>query len=129
MIVDVESPYSAKDIRDIRRNIRYARACVRDSLLRGEVPIASHLLYTQSGILDDNIPEERQLGINAGKEIVEKAGDLTAVYDDLGISTGMKFGIEHAKSHGRKVEFRSLGKDWEKLLEEREKKHSHTEIW
>lgn len=51
--VILESPYAG----EIDRNIRYARACVRDSLLRGESPIASHLLYTQSGILDDDIEE------------------------------------------------------------------------
>ena len=40
--------------------------CLRDSLLRGEGPITSHLLYTQPGVLDDQIPEERQMGIDAG---------------------------------------------------------------
>ena len=53
--VILESPYSG----DINRNIQYARMCVRDSLMRGEAPIASHLLYTQEEILNDNIPEER----------------------------------------------------------------------
>ena len=57
--VDIESPYSASNHEELVRNIRYARACVRDSLLRGEVPFASHLFYTQGGILDDNVKEER----------------------------------------------------------------------
>ena len=43
----------------------YARACVRDSLLRGEAPIASHLLYTQPGVLRDNVAGEREQGIAA----------------------------------------------------------------
>ena len=55
-LVIIESPYAG----DIEKNVEYARACVRDSLSRGEAPIASHLLYTQPGILKDEIPSERQ---------------------------------------------------------------------
>ncbi len=45
--VDIETPYSAKDEKELRKNLLYARACVRDSLMRGEIPFASHLFYTQ----------------------------------------------------------------------------------
>ena len=45
--VILESPYAG----DIERNIDYARKCLRHSLLLGESPIASHLLYTQIGVL------------------------------------------------------------------------------
>src|SRR5690606_3550939 len=41
-LVILESPYAG----NIDLNIDYARAAVRDSLSRGESPIASHLLYT-----------------------------------------------------------------------------------
>ena len=85
--VDIETPYSGKNEEEIRRNLLYARACVRDSLMRGEVPFASHLFYTQPGILDDDIPRERDMGINAGKELIEALPDIaTIVYQDLGIS-------------------------------------------
>jgi hypothetical protein len=47
------SPYAG----DIERNISYARKCIRHSLSLGEAPIASHLLYTQEGILDDDNQE------------------------------------------------------------------------
>lgn len=60
--VVVESPYAG----NVERNLAYARACLHDCLLRGEAPIASHLLYTQPGVLDDDRPEERKLGIEAG---------------------------------------------------------------
>ncbi|MEK7211264.1 MAG: hypothetical protein AAB731_01390 [Patescibacteria group bacterium] len=40
--VILESPFSG----DVKRNIAYARACIRDCLRRGEAAIASHLLYT-----------------------------------------------------------------------------------
>lgn len=80
---------------------------MRDCLLRGEYPIASHLLYTQPGILDDAIPEERQHGIDAGKAWAQHA-DKTVVYTDLGISRGMQFGIDDAIAKGRPVEYRSM---------------------
>ena len=48
-LVIFESPYAG----DVEANTEYARRCVRDSLMRGEAPIASHLLYTQPGILHE----------------------------------------------------------------------------
>jgi hypothetical protein len=50
---------------DTDGNVTYARASVRDTLLRGEAPIASHLLYTQAGVLRDNVAGEREQGIAA----------------------------------------------------------------
>ncbi len=121
--VVIESPFGGTD-EEVRRNIKYARACITDSLKRNEAPYASHLFFTQPGILDDNLPEERMLGINAGLEIT-KDFDMTAVYCDLGKSKGMLYGIEMAKSLGRKIEERYLGEDWEKEYTKRTKKHSH----
>lgn len=43
--VVLESPFAG----DVERNVRYAKACIRDCLSRGEAPIASHLLFTQPG--------------------------------------------------------------------------------
>ena len=60
--VIIESPYAG----DVERNLRYARAAMKDCLHRGEAPYASHLLYTQEGVLDDDVPGERKLGISAG---------------------------------------------------------------
>lgn len=101
--VILESPYAG----NIEENISYARKCVRDSLLRGESPIASHLLYTQEGILDDNIPKERELGINAGLEW-EKVADKHVFYTDLGISKGMEYAMNYAIINNIPVEFRRI---------------------
>lgn len=103
--VILESPYAG----DVEENVKYARSCIRDSLSRGEAPIASHLLYTQPGILDDNVPEERQWGIDAGLAW-GKGADKTVVYTDRGISRGMQYGIAAAEKDGRPVEFRSIYK-------------------
>jgi hypothetical protein len=104
-LVILESPFAG----DVARNIAYARRCVRDSLQRGEAPIASHLLYTQEGILDDNNPVERALGIDAGLAW-RTVAEASVVYTDHGISSGMRYGIAAATAAGRPVEYRSLEK-------------------
>jgi len=101
--VILESPYAG----DIERNIDYARKCVRHSLSLGESPIASHLLYTQDGILDDAVPDERMRGINAGLAWKEVA-DLQVFYIDYGYSNGMKFALEYAKEHKIQTEERLI---------------------
>lgn len=83
-LVIIESPYAGQ----VERNVAYARAAMRDSIMRGEHPIASHLLYTQPGILDDDIPEERERGIAAGlawRAVADKA----VFYVDHGWTAGM----------------------------------------
>ncbi|GAA5542613.1 hypothetical protein [Brucella sp. NBRC 113783] len=100
-LVIIESPYSG----DVERNTEYARACLLDSLRRGEAPIASHLLHTQ--VLDDLRPDERVLGIEAGLAWYRVA-DKCVVYGDRGISGGMIEGIERAKRYGVLVEFRNI---------------------
>lgn len=105
-IVIIESPFAG----DVALNTRYARAAVRDSLLRGEAPYASHLLYTQQSILDDEIPEQRRLGMEAGFAF-SRVADLVAVYVDLGESPGMDEGVNVHLKAGRRVEFRTIS-DW-----------------
>ena len=102
-LVILESPYAG----DVERNTHYARLCMRDCLKRLESPYASHLLYTQPNVLDDTVPEERALGIEAGLLWGEKAGK-TVVYTDYGISRGMEQGIEAANKAGRPIEYRKL---------------------
>jgi hypothetical protein len=102
-LVILESPFAG----DEQYHIEYARMCVRDSLMRGEAPIASHLLYTQQGILADSDPAERQWGIDAGLAWL-LAADASVVYADLGISDGMRQGIKSAKETGLTVEYRSI---------------------
>jgi hypothetical protein len=106
-LVIIESPYAG----DVNGNTEYLRACMRDCLLRGEAPYASHGLYTQPGVLDDLIPEEREHGIQAGFAWRQVA-EATVVYTDRGVSGGMKHGIEDAIKRGVPVEYRSLaGRD------------------
>lgn len=101
--VILESPYAG----DIERNIKYARLCVKDSLNRGEAPIASHLLYTQEGILDDTIEHERMQGIVAGLQWKEVC-DLQVFYVDYGFSKGMLFAMDFAKNNNIPFEKRTI---------------------
>lgn len=128
--VDVETPYMGRNEGEVRRNLLYARACVRNCLMQGEIPFASHLFFTQPGILDDNVPSERETGINAGKILIESLPDIvTAVYQDLGISKGMQYGIDRAIANGRTVEYRVLETDWENKEIEIARRHSHASLW
>jgi hypothetical protein len=80
---------------------------MNDCLMRGEAPFASHLLYTQPGVLHDDVADERKLGIQAGLAWGEMA-DATVVYVDHGVSPGMQLGIDRARELGRPVELRRL---------------------
>lgn len=106
-LVILESPYAGDTPEQIRRNVDYARLCVRDALSRGEAPIASHLLYTQPGILRDEMPAERRLGIEAGLAW-RRVAEASVVYTDLGVTPGMEKGIEAAMRAGLQVERRWL---------------------
>lgn len=101
--VILESPYAG----EIERNLKYARECLKDSLNRGEAPIASHLLYTQEGVLNDEIIEERMQGINSGLAW-KSVCDLQVFYIDYGMSSGMKYAKKYAEEMGIEIEFRKI---------------------
>lgn len=100
-IVVIESPFAG----DVEANIEYGRLCLLDSLERGEAPVASHLLYTQ--VLIDEVPEQRQRGMDAGHAFLRVA-DRCAVYVDKGISPGMQRGIDLARAAGVLIQYRRI---------------------
>lgn len=102
-LVILESPYAG----NVERNVAYARAAMADCLRRGEAPIASHLLYTQPGVLDDDVPEERTLGIAAGLQW-GRVAEAAVFYVDLGWSRGMLAAQERHLAEGRPYDLRSL---------------------
>lgn len=111
-LVIVESPYAAPTVSELNDNISYARQAMKDCLKRGEAPFASHLLYTQYGVLNDNDPQERAHGIEAGLAWGRNA-EATVVYFDRGITPGMAQGIRRAEEEGRPVIYRRLsGEEW-----------------
>lgn len=106
--VIMESRFSAANVEGLVRNKKFTLACMRDCFMRGEAPYASHVIYAQTHILDDFVAHERAIGMHAGF-LWGDLGELTIVYVDLGISTGMQMGIDHAIKMGRPVEYRTLG--------------------
>lgn len=107
--VIIESPLSG----DFAMHRYYAKLAMRDCIAKGEAPYASHLLYDQVDLLDDRIIEEREQGMEAGFEWGTSA-DVVAVYEDLGISDGMKRGIGKADQRGLPVAYRRI-EGWEEI--------------
>jgi len=103
-LIIIESPFAG----DMETHIEYAKRCLKHSLDKGEVPFASHLIYTQ--VLDDTDPPQRKLGMEAGFEILKRS-DYSVVYQDYGISGGMKAGIELAESLGHEIIYRTIGEN------------------
>ncbi len=97
----LESPFAGS----VARNLDYAREAMNDSLSRGEAPLASHLLYP--AVLDDDIPDERRLGIVAGHAWME-AAEAVVFYVDLGISWGMAAARIRADEMGKPCEERFI---------------------
>jgi len=104
-LVMLESPYAG----DVETNIGFAQRCMYDCLTRGESPIASHLLYTQPNILDDNIAGHRDLGIKAGFAWA-RACDYHVFYTDLGWSSGMLAALHMLLRIDRPFYLRGLNK-------------------
>ena len=89
--VILESPYSG----NVKRNVEYARECLKDSLKRGEAPIAGQLIIGGKS------------GIEAGLAWLSVA-DLHVFYMDHGISPGMQHAYDNSPID---VEFRFLYND------------------
>ena len=105
-LVIIESPYAG----DISRNVTYARRALMHSLYSGEAPIASHLLYTQEGVLDDGVLDERELGIAAGLAW-RKVAELSVFYADYGWSPGMRKARALLEREHRPYEVRFIGEN------------------
>lgn len=113
-LVVMETPYAG----DTESNIAFGRACLKDCLARDEPPLASHLLYTQPGVLEDAEPAEREKGIGAGHAWI-KLTQAVVFYIDRGISGGMRAGLRAAVHAGATIEFRNLeGLRWKFWPEE-----------
>lgn len=108
-LVIIESPYRG----EVDKHLQYARACVNHALRIGEAPIASHLLYTQHGILDDNNEPDRLLGMASGWAWYQVA-HACVVYTDLGITSGMIEGMNQATNYRVQIDYRRLGDKWQR---------------
>ena len=117
--VIVESPFKTTEIVfangekftiEESKNVEYAKACCRWVLDQGKSPYASHLLYTQ--MLDDSVPEQRQLGIEAGLAWGPWAKERF-FFVDRGFTSGMIFGYNAAEELNQAATLIKLGGDWD----------------
>jgi hypothetical protein len=111
--VIIESPYAGKNPTHFRRNIAYLHRIIQDCLARGEVPFASHGFYP--GALDDNVPEQRKQGIEAGfqtAELFHRLGGFRIFCRDRDTSTGMQYGQQHNDRIGMLAIDRKFGEEW-----------------
>lgn len=93
--VGLISPYRGTPEQQVE-NIQNARMWAMHQLIEGRIPIVPHLLFTE--ILDDNIPEERDLGIHLGHELYKKCDYCEVKTWGRGIiSEGMKADIEFSR--------------------------------
>lgn len=96
--IGVISPYRSNDKREHIENLMNARVWQVHQEIDGNIPVVPHLLFT--GILDDDNPEERELGIRMGHELYSKC-----VYVEVNtwgrgvISEGMAADIEFCKAN------------------------------
>ena len=111
MRVFIASPFRGSK----RRNERYARAAMLDSLARGEAPYVPHLLYTQ--VLDDSVAAERAQGIAAALAFLPSC-QVLAVYADFGVSEGMNAEMQRARDLGVEVQVRLLAPEALKAIRE-----------
>ena len=82
---------------DYENNIQRAKEYSRAAVEKGVIPVTPHIYLTQ--FMDDNVPEERELALKIGSELVLGCSELWAFGIDHP-SAGMAAEIELAKAHG-----------------------------
>jgi hypothetical protein len=107
--VILESPLAAPTRAEIDANKCYARACLKDCLIKGDAAICFHLLYdSPPEILDDLIPIHRSFCLEASSIWYGSFIEAVVVYVNLGCSPGMQAGINLALDAGIPVEYRRI---------------------
>lgn len=101
----IESPYRATEHFTVEQHLAYLKEAMADCIRKGDSPFASHHLIP--GILDDDTPYERALGIRCGL-VWGECADYVAIYSDFGISPGMKQSLMWYKSIQKPIEWRTL---------------------
>lgn len=88
-LVYICSPYSG----DIETNVEAAKRYSRLAVDKGYIPLTPHLLFPQ--FLDDDIPEERELGLFFGNVLMDKCREMWVCGDRM--SSGMEAEIARAR--------------------------------
>jgi len=113
LVIFLESPYGNGN----PVFIAYAQRAMNDARRRGEIPIVSHLMWTQhEAAIGHFVSDDSEKYVVTGREAALDAichlrlrSDKVVAYTDYGISAGMQHGLEHAKANGLTIEMRQLG--------------------
>jgi len=90
-MIFVSSPYAG----DVERNTEFAKQACQYVIGMGNAFFCPHLLYPQ--ILNDQIQEERKLGMEMAKQLLLSCDEIWAFGNR--ISQGMFEEIEYARQH------------------------------
>ncbi len=112
-LVILESRFSAIKRFTDEQNLAYARACLLDSLARGEAPIMANLLYDPAFWLDETLRADSFLAA-ATATAWRRAADFTVFYEDHGTSSAMRKARHWIYEKGFKSRSRYLGPPWSK---------------
>ena len=85
---------------DVDANVSAAVTYCRRVIDEGYMPVASHLLYPQ--ILNDNIPEERELGLLFGLALLAVCDEVWVFGE---VSSGVAKEIEEAKRLKKRIRY------------------------
>lgn len=81
---------------DVEANIAKAKEHCKTILIMGHIPLAPHVAF--SGILNDDVPQERETALSIGLELVKRCDEVWVFVER--ISEGMRGEIELAKEIG-----------------------------
>ena len=104
--VVIECPFKGDTLKEFKQNAEYTAMCLKDSLERGEAPIAMKWMY--SGVLNE-ANQEHLLMITKAQMIWATSATKVVIYDDLGVPPYMQAVIDICQETGTQVEHRSLG--------------------
>lgn len=105
--VYVVSPYAG----DVEKNTAAAVCYAKFVIRQNRIPIVSHLLYPQ--ILDDNNPEQRELGLLFGQALLALCEEVWVFGREY--SSGMKAEIHEARKLNKTIRF--FNEELEELYE------------
>lgn len=89
---------------------QYIRTCIRDCIVREELPWGPQVMLAWTEALYEDDPEQRREGIELGKQMVRRS-DSVALYIDLGVSAGMREIANYAAFHSKPVDKRRVYKE------------------
>lgn len=95
----VASPFAGDTEKNTEAAIGYCRRVIDE----GYMPVASHILYAASGMLKDDDPAERDLGLMFGLALLRLCDEVWVFGDP---SPGMKQEIEEAKRLHKPVKYK-----------------------